>query len=224
MRLLLLEDSDRLRLLLSETLREAGYLLDEVATAAAFQEAADEVKYDLLIVDLGLPDGDGLDIIRALRSRKISTPVLVITARSSVNDRIVGLDVGADDYLVKPFNHSEFLARVRALLRRLPNFAGPEYRIGKLTFREPSGQVMCEEAPLKLRPSEVRLFSLFLREAGSVIPKTAIEQTLSEFGKEITPNAVEVLVSRLRKALNEANTGVSLVTVRGSGYVLKEDL
>jgi two-component system response regulator TctD len=224
MRLLLLEDSARLRDLLGETLREAGYSLDIVANANAFQKAIDDVRYDLVVIDLGLPDGDGLEIIRMLRSAGVSLPILVITARASVQDRIAGLDVGADDYLVKPFNHSELLARVRALLRRPAKLTGPEFRIGRLSFREVTGEVLCEEAPLRLRPSEVRLFSLLLREAGSVISKAVIEQTLSEFGKEITPNAIEVLVSRLRKALNEANTGVSLVTIRGFGYVLKEDL
>src|SRR5262245_36547005 len=136
MRLLLLEDSARLRDLLSETLREAGYSLDIVASAAAFQKAMDEVRYDLLMIDLGLPDGDGVDIIRTLRSGGASVPVLVITARSSVQDRIMGLDVGADDYLVKPFNHSELLARVRALLRRPAKLAGPEVRIGRLSYKE----------------------------------------------------------------------------------------
>jgi DNA-binding response OmpR family regulator len=224
MRLLLLEDSSRLRDLLSETLREAGYSLDVVASAHDLGRAMAGVNYDFFIIDLGLPDADGLDVIRTLRATGVSVPVLVITARSSVHDRILGLDVGADDYLVKPFNHAELLARVRALLRRPAKLAGPEFRIGRLSFREATGEVLCEEAPLRLRPSEVRLFSLLLREAGSVISKANIEQTLSEFGKEITPNAVEVLVSRLRKVLNEANTGVSLETVRGAGYVLKEDL
>ena len=223
MRLLLLEDRTRLRDLLGETLREAGYSLDIVASADAFQKALDDVRYDLLIIDLGLPDGDGLDIIRTLRSSGVPAPVLVIADRSSVQDRIAGLDVGADDYLVKPFSHPELLAHVRALLRRPAKLAGPEFRIGRLSFREVTGEVLCEQATLRLRPSEVRLFSLLLRGAGSVISKGVIEQNLSEFGKEITPNAVEVLVSRLRKVLNEADTGVSLVTVRGSGYVLKED-
>jgi DNA-binding response OmpR family regulator len=223
MRLLLLEDSARLRELLGETLRDAGYSLDVVATAKEFLKSIDGVNYDLLIIDLGLPDGDGLDIIKALRSGGTAVPILVVTARSSVHDRIAGLDLGADDYLVKPFNHSELLARVRALLRRPVTLAGPEFHIGQLSFREATGEVICGSAPLRLRPSEIRLFSLLLRNASTVVTKAAIEQTLSEFGKEITPNAVEVLVSRLRKALNEANTGVSLVTVRGSGYLLKED-
>jgi two-component system response regulator TctD len=222
MRLLLLEDSVRLRELLGETLRDGGYALDTVASAREFQNVIAGTAYDLLIIDLGLPESDGLDIIKELRSSGTPTPILVITARSSVHDRIAGLDTGADDYLVKPFNHSELLARVRALLRRPVKLAGPEFRIGRLSFRESTAEVLCEDKPLRLRPSEVRLFSLFLREAGSVVTKYAIEQTLSEFGKDVTPNAIEVLVSRLRKALSEADTGVSLITVRGSGYVLKE--
>lgn len=135
MRLLLLEDSVRLRELLGETLRDNGYSLDTVASAGEFRNVVAATAYDPLIVDLGLPDGDGLDIIKALRSARTPTPILVITARSSVHDRIAGLDTGADDYLVKPFNHSELLARVRALLRRPVKLAGPEFRIGRARVR-----------------------------------------------------------------------------------------
>ncbi len=115
MRVLLLEDSARLRDLLGETLRDAGYGLDVIPTASEFRTAVAAVSYDLLIVDLGLPDGDGIDLIKELRAAGNATPVLVMTARVTVTERIAGLDSGADDYLIKPFNHDELLARVRAL-------------------------------------------------------------------------------------------------------------
>jgi DNA-binding response OmpR family regulator len=222
MRVLLLEDSARLRDLLGETLRDAGYGLDVVSTAHEFRSTVTAVSYDLLIVDLGLPDGDGIELIKELRAAGNATPVLVITARVTITDRIAGLDSGADDYLIKPFNHAELVARVRALLRRPSQITGPELRIGRLSLREATGEVFCDQNSLELRPSERRLLSVLMRRAGSVLLKSGIEETLSEFGREVTPNAVEVLVSRLRKALHDADAGVSLVTVRGLGYILKE--
>ena len=223
MRLLLVEDSKRLQDLLGETLREAGYRLDVAATAQDFRQMAVSVPYDLFIVDLGLPDGDGVAEIRALRLRSIQTPVLVITARATVDDRIAGLDSGADDYLIKPFNHSELLARVRALLRRPVELAGPELNVGHLRFNEANGEVFYEDIAVDLRPSERRLLALLMRRGGSVVSKSSIEVAVSEFGREISPNAVEALVSRLRKALSDVNARVSLTTIRGSGYVLREE-
>lgn len=222
MRLLLIEDSTRLQELLGETLRDAGYRLDVGATVAELKNLAHSVAYDLVIVDLGLPDGDGLNGIRELRASGLSVPILVITARGNVEDRINGLDSGADDYLIKPFNHSELLARVRALLRRPAEIRGPRLEVGSLIFDEATGEAHCEGRSIDLRPSERRLLSLLMRRRGTVIPKTSIEEALSEFGRELSPNAVEALVSRLRKALADAECNVTLATVRGLGYVLRE--
>ncbi len=132
MRLLLVEDSKRLQDLLSESLASAGYKLDVASTAAEMFSVVEAVNYDLLIVDLGLPDGDGLTAIKSLRARGATTPILIITARGSIDDRVSGLDSGADDYLIKPFNHSELLARVRALLRRPADMHGPILKRGSL--------------------------------------------------------------------------------------------
>lgn len=222
MRLLLIEDSTRLQELLGETLRDAGYRLDVGSTVAELRNLARSVAYDLIIVDLGLPDGDGLAGIRELRSAGISVPILVVTARGNVEDRISGLDSGADDYLIKPFNHSELLARVRALMRRPAEIRGPRLEVGPLIFDEASGEAHCDGRSIDLRPSERRLLSLLMRRRGTVIPKSSIEEALSEFGRELSPNAVEALVSRLRKALADAQCPVTLGTVRGLGYVLKE--
>ncbi len=222
MRLLLIEDSTRLQELLGETLRDAGYRLDVGATVAELKNLARSVAYDLIIVDLGLPDGDGLIAIRELRSTGLSVPILVVTARGTIEDRISGLDSGADDYLIKPFNHAELLARVRALLRRPAEIRGPRLEVGSLVFDEGTGEAHCEGRAIDLRPSERRLLSLLMRRRGTVIPKSSIEEALSEFGRELSPNAVEALVSRLRKALADANCTVTLGTVRGLGYVLKE--
>ena len=222
MRLLIIEDSARLRDLLGEALREAGYAVDMAPTARVFRDSLRAVTYDLIIVDLGLPDADGLDLIKEVRGAGIAVPLLVITARAAISDKVSGLDSGADDYLIKPFNNAELLARVRALLRRPQGIVGPEFKIGRLSMREASGEIFCDQTALPLRPSERRLLSLLIRHGQTVLMKERIEETLSEFGREVTPNSIEVLVSRVRKALSDVDSGVSLETVRGLGYALKE--
>jgi DNA-binding response OmpR family regulator len=223
MRLLLVEDSERLRDLLAHPLRAAGYGLDAVGSVAELFSSVACVQHDLIIIDLGLPDGDGLDAIRTLRAMGLVTPILIITARGSIDDRVSGLDSGADDYLIKPFNHAELLARVRALLRRPSELQGPVLRKGNIELDEATGQVRCGDKTIELRLSERRLLAVLLRRAGSVVPKSAIEEALSEFGRELTANAVEALVSRTRKALADAHSGIAIETVRGIGYLLKEE-
>jgi two-component system, OmpR family, response regulator len=223
MRLLLVEDSERLQELLSESLKNAGYMLDVVATVADLFSSVAAVTYDLLIIDLGLPDGDGLAAIRDLRARGIMLPILIITARGSIDDRISGLDTGADDYLTKPFNHAELLARVRALLRRPSDLQGPVLRRGKTELDQSKDEVRCSGQLVQLRLSERRLLETLMRRSGAVVAKSAIEGTLSQFSRELSPNAVEALVSRLRKALSDANSGIAIETVRGVGYRLVEE-
>lgn len=222
-RLLLVEDSKRLQELLSESLATAGYKLDVASTVSELNGMIGTVNYDLIIIDLGLPDGDGLSAIRTMRSNGVTTPILIITARGSIDDRVTGLDSGADDYLIKPFNHSELLARVRALMRRPADMHGPILRRGGLEFEEAKGEVRYEGKPIELRLSERRLLGTLMRRAGNVVTKTAIEEALSQFGRELTANAVEALVSRLRKALADADAKVVIETVRGVGYRLVEE-
>jgi two-component system OmpR family response regulator len=222
-RLLLAEDSERLQELLSESLKNAGYMLDVVATAAELFSSVAATKYHLLIIDLGLPDGDGLSAIRDLRATGMSLPILIITARGSIDDRIIGLDSGADDYLIKPFNHAELLARVRALLRRPSELQGPVLRRGKTEFDQAKDEVRCSGRPVQLRLSERRLLAALMRRSGAVVAKSAIEGTLSQFSRDLSPNAVEALVSRLRKALGDAESGIVIETIRGVGYRLTEE-
>jgi DNA-binding response OmpR family regulator len=223
MRLLLVEDSERLQELLSESLKNAGYMLDVVATVAELFNSVAAATYDLLIIDLGLPDGDGLGAIRSLRATGVSLPILIITARGTVDDRIAGLDSGADDYLTKPFNHAELMARVRALLRRPSELQGPVLRRGKTEFDQAKDEVRCAGNPIQLRLSERRLLAALMRRSGAVVAKSAIEGTLSQFSRELSPNAVEALVSRLRRALSETDSGIAIETVRGVGYRLVEE-
>ena len=223
MRLLLAEDSERLQELLSESLKQAGYMLDVVATSAELFSSVAATKYDLLIIDLGLPDGDGLSAIRDLRATGMSVPILIITARGSIDDRIVGLDSGADDYLIKPFNHAELLARIRALLRRPSELQGPVLRRGRTEFDQAKDEVRCSGRSIQLRLSERRLLAELMRRSGAVVAKSAIEGTLSQSSRDLSPNAVEALISRLRRALSDAGSGIVIETVRGVGYRLTEE-
>ncbi len=223
MRLLLVEDSKRLQELLGESLTTAGYGLDVASTVSELHSMVEAVNYELMIIDLGLPDGEGLTAIRSLRASGNTTPILIITARGGIDDRVMGLDSGADDYLIKPFNHSELLARVRALLRRPAELQGPILKRGSLEFDEAKGEVRSAGRLVELRLSERRLLGTLMRRSGSVVTKAAIEEALSQFGRELSANAVEALVSRVRKALAEAGSEVSIETVRGVGYRLLDD-
>src|SRR5262245_11356450 len=221
-RLLLVEDSVRLQELLGESLRGADHPVDVVGTAAEAHAAIAEINYALLIVDLGLPDGDGISLIHDARASGCKAPILVITARAGIDARVAGLDSGADDYLVKPFSHLEFLARIRALLRRPPDVREPILQVGRLVFNETTSEVRAEGRMLDLRAAERRLLALLMRQAGRIVPKSSIEERFSEFGREVSVNAVEAHVSRLRKALDETEAGVFIETVRGIGYALKQ--
>ena len=159
--------------------------------------------------------------IRTLRSMGHSTPILIMTARGSIEDRVIGLDSGADDYLIKPFNHAELLARVRALLRRPLELQGPVLKFGGVELDEARGEVSCSGKPIELRLSERRLLAVLMRRSGRVVPKSVLEDALSEIGREISINGIEVLVSRARKALVEQSTGVTIEVVRGTGYRLR---
>lgn len=221
MRLLLVEDSPRLVELLAETVREAGWRLDAVGTVAAAETALANGEHDLVLLDLGLPDGDGLDLVRRLRRGGSTVPILVITARGAVEERIAGLDAGADDYLVKPFHHQEFLARCRAMLRRAPLAAQPILAAGRLQYDPAVAVLSCGGVPVVLPPRERALAEILLREAGRVVAKRRLEAALSAFGEELTSNALELAVSRLRRKLEPLDSGVSIETVRGLGYLLR---
>jgi DNA-binding response OmpR family regulator len=222
MRILLVEDNARLRDLLGECLRDANYSVDLVENAREFRDAAAAAKHSLYIIDLGLPDGDGIDLVEALRKSSVKAPILVVTARAGVHDRVSGLDYGADDYLVKPFHHLEFIARVRALLRRPFEMRPFELQAGGLVLNETSGQVLCLGQRVELRPSEQRLLALMMRRNGEVVPREMIENNLSDLTRELSPNAIDQLVSRLRKAIGMFPSGLKIRTIKGIGYALEQ--
>jgi two-component system response regulator TctD len=219
-KLLLVEDNVRLQGLLADSLRQAGYEVDVAGSVAELLSSIAVGQYELIIVDLGLPDGDGLSAIRSLRSLGNSMPLLIVTARGSIEDRVIGLDSGADDYLIKPFYPAELVARVRALLRRPSELQGPVLKFGGVELDEARGEVSCSGKPIEVRLSERRLLAVLIRRSGRVVPKSTIEDALSQMGRDVTANALEVLVSRLRKVLVEGATGVTIESVRGVGYRL----
>lgn len=222
MRLLLVEDNPRLQTLLAEALSAAGFSLDVAASVADLLLLVRDTRYDLIVLDLGLPDGDGLEAIHLLRAQGASTPILIITARGSIDERVKGLDAGADDYLTKPFNNAELLARVRALLRRPANVIGTTLTVGNTSMDAASLAVSCNGQSIELRLSERRLLLRLMRRPGYLVPKTDLETSLSDLGRDVSSNAIEALVSRTRRALSDAGSDIVIETVRGVGYCLKE--
>lgn len=222
MRLLLVEDTARLGALLSEGLARDGFAVDWRRDIESAAEAAASATYDLILLDLGLPDGDGLDWVRTLRRAADLTPILVLTARGGLEDRVTGLDAGADDYLVKPFDASELSARCRAILRRPGQRMAPVLTVGDLAFDVASRQAACHDAPIELSRREGDLLEILMRRAGSVVTRGSLEESLYAFNEPVTPNAVEVAVSRLRRKLDDAGCPGMLHTVRGLGYLMRD--
>jgi DNA-binding response OmpR family regulator len=222
MRLLIVEDEPDLGTLLCDALQRAGFaadLVDAIGEAEAHLRLA---SYDAMILDLGLADGDGMTLLRALRREGNPLAVLILTARDAPEDRVGGLDAGADDYLIKPFHMPELVSRMRALLRR-PNAAlGVVLELGELVLDTVSRQAMVGSAPLILSPRETALLELLLRRQGRVVTREAIEQGLYSFDTILGSNAVEVLVHRLRRKLADAGADAVVHTLRGVGYLLGE--
>jgi DNA-binding response OmpR family regulator len=223
MRLLLVEDNARLSALLTKGLGGAGFETDVVPTASDAYEAAMGTGYSAIVLDLGLPDDDGLNVLRELRRREIATPVLILTARSSLKDRVKGLQTGADDYLGKPFALEELVARLRALLRRPGNLLGLALNVGNVTLDAEARQLVVAGKTRLLSAREVVVLELLMRRSGRVVPKKLVEDQLFGIASgDIGSNAVEVYVHRVRKQLAEAGADAQIHTVRGVGYMIAE--
>jgi DNA-binding response OmpR family regulator len=224
MRILVAEDDQVIADFVAQGLREAGYAVDVATTGTAAIRQALEGGYDAAVMDVMLPGLDGLSVIEQLRARKRQMPVLILSARHSVDDRVKGLQAGGDDYLTKPFAFAELLARVQALLRRSGGASEPtRLTVGPLTLDLLSRRVERAGQPLDLRPREFALLEYLMRHPGRVLSKTMILSHVWGYSFDPGTNVVDVLVSRLRDKVDEGFDTKLIHTVRGAGYVLKVD-
>lgn len=216
MRLLLVEDNERLAQALVEMLSLDGHGVDHAVVISEAREFASATSYDLILLDIMLPDGDGRDFLQELRQSARDVPVIILTARSEVSDKVSVLDLGADDYLVKPFEFTELEARCRAILRRRGGAATNIKRIGNIEFDLLGGVLKTETTRVELRNRELRLFEVFAANQNVILSKSKLVDRIFAGDEDVSENAIEVYVGRLRKHLRGST--VEIITVRGLGY------
>jgi DNA-binding response OmpR family regulator len=219
-RLLIVEDEVRIVEILRSALSRAGFAVDSVGRCDDARAALEVNPYDAAILDLGLPDGDGMKLLKDVRSRGNAVPILVLTARDAVQHRVAGLDCGADDYLVKPFATSELIARTKALLRRPGGALGATLRTGNIVFDTIGRDVRVGDEALLLTRREVAILEHLMRRLGRVVPKAVLEEKLYGMDDELESNAIPVHVHHLRRKLMESGATAEIHTVRGVGYLL----
>jgi two-component system, OmpR family, copper resistance phosphate regulon response regulator CusR len=222
MRVLLVEDDPELAAVVGSGLAEEGFQLAQAATYEAAQSRAVLGAYDVIVLDVMLPGGSGFDLCRALRSRGIGTPVLMLTARDAVDDRVRGLDSGADDYLTKPFAFRELVARIRALARRRPTPLPDVMRVADLEVDLRSRRVTRGGHPIELTAKEFAMLELFVRHRGEVVDREMITAHVWDENHDPFTNVLEVLVRRLRRKIDDPFSAKLIHTLRGAGYRLSE--
>ena len=220
MRILLVEDDTMLAESICEGLEKGGFTVDRLPAAEPAESALGLTHYDLAIVDIGLPGMSGLELIQRIRRRKIDLPVLILTARDGLDDRITGLDLGADDYMVKPFQLPELQARMRALIRRSRSASSSELAVGNIRLDLARRLASSRGEVLDLTGREWEILQQLMLATPNVVGKQHMAESLSEWENEITANAVEIYISRLRQKIQ--GCGVEIRTIRGIGYRLDE--
>ncbi|WP_027257770.1 response regulator transcription factor [Leisingera aquimarina] len=221
MKFLLVEDNADLANAICSRMTQDGHVVDhadKILDAFAYSETGD---YDLILLDIMLPDGDGRSFLKRHRAGKKDTPVIVLTARSQVSDRISMLDLGADDYVTKPFDHEELQARCRAVLRRKSGTGQTTIRMGNVVFDPVAGSLTIDDAAISLRNRELRLLELLINAPGQVFPKHKLFDRLFSYDEDVSENAIEVYIGRLRKHLEPSS--LRITTLRGLGYRLDYD-
>ncbi|MCF6370944.1 response regulator transcription factor [Rhizobium halophilum] len=223
MRLLLIEDEKELAAALAVALSKHGIVIDNTARLADAFELTLQNNYDAILLDRRLPDGEGLTLISKLRRSQGDTPIIVMTARNEPLERVEGLNMGADDYLGKPFLVEELLARVRAVLRRPANLAEPEIVAGRMVINPLHLGVSVGSRQLDLPRRELSILIAMAKRKNKTVLRTTLEEAVYNYEEEIQSNAIDAHISRLRKRLADANSGVSIHNIRGVGYLLKEE-
>ena len=221
MRILVVEDNEKLASGLSSVLESNQYSVDVVKNGVDADAVIAAQRFDLIVLDLTLPEMDGLEVLRRLRSRKTVTPVLILTARGDLDDRVKGLDHGADDYMIKPFEIDELEARIRVLLRRNAGRTTSKFRLGPLVLDINGNSLSLEDTPVDITARELNTLTTMMMSNAQVVSKNQIAESLSNFDSDISENAVEQIISRLRKRL--ILYGVHIKTARGLGYYLDID-
>ncbi|WP_293575122.1 response regulator transcription factor [Phaeobacter sp.] len=220
MRFLLVEDNLSLAAAVEDRLRMDGHVVDHAPDIAVADDYAATIDYDLILLDIMLPDGDGRQFLKAHRNRQGTTPVIVLTARSEISDRVGVLDLGADDYITKPFDFSELEARCRAVLRRHGGGSSNQKRFGSLVFDPLAGTLEVAGKTVSLRNKELRLLEIFINGPDRIFSKSKLVDRLFSYDEDVSENAIEVYVARLRKHLTSSD--VEIVTVRGLGYRMSQ--
>lgn len=221
MRILLVDDDRRLNGIIKRGLLEEAYAVDVAYDGEEGQYLAETNPYDLIILDIMMPKKDGIQVCRNLRLKDINTPIMMLTAKDSIEDRVKGLDAGADDYMVKPFAFNELLARLRALLRREGMFKTPELRIGELILNTLNRQVQRGQNTIDLTTKEYAILEYFMRHPNTVITRTMLEEHVWDYDFDSVSNLVDVYIRRLRRKIDLENEDSLIQTVRGAGYRLK---
>ena len=219
MRILVVEDNDLVADAITMGLGAAGFAVDRSASAEAASTALATEHFDLLVVDVGLPGEDGLSLVRRLRARRATQPVLILTARDTLAIKVEALNLGADDFLLKPFEQDELVARCRALIRRANLYAGEQVNLGRMRLDVAGRMLRIDEAPVDLTGREWLVLECLALNSGRVVSKERLQQAIATFDQALTPNAVEVYVSRVRAKLGDAAV---IRTIRGLGYRLDE--
>jgi len=222
-RLLIIEDEDRLSGILKSQLSEAGFAVDVAGSAGDANAALEIINYDAVVLDLGLPDHDGLTVLTATRRIGRNLPILILTARDAVEDRVAGLNAGADDYLTKPFAMSELIARIKALLRRPGGVLGITLEAGNLSLDTIGRELSVAGKPVRLSRQELAILEQMMRRFGRIVPKAVLEEKLYGIDEEPDSNTIPVHVHHLRRQLEAARASVMIHTIRGVGYILGEN-
>jgi len=222
MHILLVEDDPVLCQLVRRNLSAQGFAVDTAGSIEDAEHALATAAFDALLLDLSLPDGDGTAFIKRLRQKKNSVPVIAVTARDGVDDRVAGLNAGADDYIVKPFATEELVARMRAVLRRPVEALGVRLSFGNIELDPAGGSVTVGSRPVSVPRRELAILEMLMRRGGRVVARGVLEQSVYSLGEEIGSNAMDANISRLRRRLSEVDSTATIHAVRGVGYMLAE--